>query len=73
MVVYSIPLPQDVKFFTMTNTILNIIAAFIIYPFAIYLFYSKAIIHEKMKKSIMRISDYSILISGIDYSKITDQ
>jgi hypothetical protein len=52
---------------------LSIVSAFLLYPFVLYLFYLRARAHERLKHSVIKISDFSLLISGVDQEKLSDR
>jgi hypothetical protein len=73
IMVYGMPMPQDLSFFNTSHLVLGVISAFLIYPFVLYLFYLRAIIHERLRQSVVKISDYSLLLSGTDPQRLSDR
>jgi hypothetical protein len=73
IVIYGMPLPQDLSFFNSAHMALSIVSAFLLYPFVLYLFYLRARAHERLKHSVIKISDFSLLISGVDQEKLSDR
>jgi len=71
--IYGLPFPSSEEYYQSINIILSIISALLIYPFIIYLFYISLLTHHKIKNKITTISDYCVLIEGVDHSKISDK
>jgi hypothetical protein len=71
--VYRMPLPQNVSFFNASHLALSIVSAFLFYPFVIFLFYRRTSVHEHLKQSVIKISHYSLLLSGADPLKLSDR
>lgn len=71
--VYRMPLPQNLSFFNAAHLALCIVSAFLFYPFVIFLFYRRTSVHEHLKQSVVKISHYSLLLSGADPLRLTDR
>lgn len=71
--VYSMPLPQNLSFFNACHLALSIVSAFLLYPFVMFLFHRRTSVHEHLKQSVIKISHYSLLLSGADPERLSDR
>jgi hypothetical protein len=66
-------IPQEISYDEISDTVLNILSAFFLYPFIFFLFFLKSKIHQKLMSTVVKMEDYSLMISGFDFNKITDK
>ena len=59
--------PQEISYDEVSDTILNILSAFFLYPFIFFLFYMKSKIHQRLMSTVIKMGDYSLMISGFDF------
>ena len=66
-------MPKELSFFNNYHLVLSIASAFLMYPFVLFLFHLRYSEHERLKKSVIKISDYSLLLSGADPQRLSDR